>query len=145
MSNETAGEHYTPREVIRLVVDLLLSGQTAEQIEGAQIPVRTVYDPAAGTGGMLTAALDRITDSNAKVHVFGQEVAKHHVLEADAGISTYVWILASTKPAHRAGKVALFDLFFGYPGFQRLVVEYMGEMYDEFRSGTVASGELPTR
>lgn len=76
MSNETAGEHYTPREVIRLVVDLLLSGQTAEAIEGAQIPVRTVYDPAAGTGGMLTATLDRITELNstAKVQVYGQEL-----------------------------------------------------------------------
>lgn len=76
MSNETAGEHYTPREVIRLVVDLLLSGQAAAGIESAQIPVRTVYDPAAGTGGMLTTALDRITDLNAtaKVQVYGQEL-----------------------------------------------------------------------
>jgi type I restriction enzyme M protein len=76
MSNETAGEHYTPREVIRLVVDLLLSGRTAEAIEGATVPVRTVYDPAAGTGGMLTTALDRIQslNSTAKVQVFGQEL-----------------------------------------------------------------------
>ncbi|WP_426592606.1 type I restriction-modification system subunit M [Cellulomonas sp. McL0617] len=76
MSNETAGEHYTPREVIRLVVDLLLSGQSADALEGATMPVRTVYDPAAGTGGMLTAAMDRIRTLNdtAKVQVFGQEL-----------------------------------------------------------------------
>ena len=54
MSNETAGEHYTPREVIQLMVDLLLD-EDADALTG-QSPVRTVYDPAAGTGGMLTVA-----------------------------------------------------------------------------------------
>ncbi len=76
MSNETAGEHYTPREVVRLVVDLLLSGQAADEIEGRTKPVRTVYDPAAGTGGMLSTALDRIRGLNgtAIVQVYGQEL-----------------------------------------------------------------------
>ncbi len=54
MSNETAGEHYTPREVIRLMVNLLFAEDT-EALTGPA-PVRTVYDPAAGTGGMLTVA-----------------------------------------------------------------------------------------
>ena len=49
MSNETAGEHYTPREVIRLMVDLLVSGRAHEEITSNPVPVRTVYDPAAGT------------------------------------------------------------------------------------------------
>lgn len=76
MSNETAGEHYTPREVIRLVVDLLLTGPSAADLHDSTMPVRTVYDPAAGTAGMLTAALDRIKDLNgtANVKVFGQEL-----------------------------------------------------------------------
>src|SRR5690606_24301310 len=51
ISNETAGEHFTPREVIRLIVDLVLaSDEDAIRKPGI---IRTVYDPAAGTGGML--------------------------------------------------------------------------------------------
>ncbi len=76
MSNETAGEHYTPREVIRLMVDLLVSGRVAQDLTDNPIPVRTVYDPAAGTGGMLVVAKDRIRELNPKaiVNVFGQEL-----------------------------------------------------------------------
>ena len=51
ISNETAGEHFTPREVIRLIVDLLLANDEAA-LTGTGI-IRTVYDPACGTGGML--------------------------------------------------------------------------------------------
>ncbi len=76
MSNETAGEHYTPREVIRLMVDLLVSGRVAQDLTDNPIPVRTIYDPAAGTGGMLVVAKDRIRELNPKaiVNVFGQEL-----------------------------------------------------------------------
>lgn len=76
MSNETAGEHYTPREVIHLMVDLLLTGDDADAIESSPKPVRSVYDPAAGTGGMLTGAIHRIHDLNpeAIVEVYGQEL-----------------------------------------------------------------------
>jgi type I restriction enzyme M protein len=74
MSNETAGEHYTPREVIRLMVNLLFAEDT-EALTGPA-PVRTIYDPAAGTGGMLTVAETYLTALNptAKVEVFGQEL-----------------------------------------------------------------------
>ena len=74
MSNETAGEHYTPREVIRLMVDLLFD-EDADALAG-QAPVRTVYDPAAGTGGMLTMADQRLRELNpaATVEVSGQEL-----------------------------------------------------------------------
>lgn len=74
MSNETAGEHYTPREVIRLMVDLLFDEDT-KALTG-QAPVRTVYDPAAGTGGMLTIAAQRLKEFNpmATVSVYGQEL-----------------------------------------------------------------------
>jgi type I restriction enzyme M protein len=54
LSNETAGEHYTPREVIRLMVDLLFSGDS-EALTRPGV-VRSVYDPCAGTGGMLASA-----------------------------------------------------------------------------------------
>ena len=74
MSNETAGEHYTPREVIRLMVNLLFA-EDADALTGPA-PVRTVYDPAAGTGGMLTVAEAYLTELNpaARVEVFGQEL-----------------------------------------------------------------------
>lgn len=76
MSNETAGEHYTPREVITLMVDLLLTGKTSAELTENPKPVRTVYDPAAGTGGMLMGALHQINDRNpeAVVRVYGQEL-----------------------------------------------------------------------
>ena len=74
MSNETAGEHYTPREVIRLMVDLLFAEDT-DAVSGPK-PVRTVYDPAAGTGGMLTIASDYLKQLNPDiiVEVHGQEL-----------------------------------------------------------------------
>jgi type I restriction enzyme M protein len=76
MSNETAGEHYTPREVITLMVHLMVHGGTAKELTENPKPVRTVYDPAAGTGGMLMGALHQITDLNpgAVVKVYGQEL-----------------------------------------------------------------------
>ncbi len=76
MSNETAGEHYTPREVIGLMVNLLVSGAAAKDLVANPKPVRKVYDPAAGTGGMLMTALHHIKELNpaAIVNVFGQEL-----------------------------------------------------------------------
>ncbi|MFE2591361.1 N-6 DNA methylase [Streptomyces anthocyanicus] len=73
-SNETAGEHFTPREVIQLMVRLLVAPDgDALQLPGA---VRTVLDPACGTGGMLSAMDDLITEFNkdATVEVYGQEL-----------------------------------------------------------------------
>jgi type I restriction enzyme M protein len=74
MSNETAGEHYTPREVIRLMVSLLFA-EDADALAGPA-PIRTVYDPAAGTGGMLTVAEAHLNELNPaiRVEVFGQEL-----------------------------------------------------------------------
>ncbi|MFJ9508655.1 N-6 DNA methylase [Streptomyces anulatus] len=73
-SNETAGEHFTPREVIKLMVNLLIAPD-AETIAG-EGQVINILDPACGTGGMLTAAEDHIKsiNPNAKVYLFGQEL-----------------------------------------------------------------------
>lgn len=73
-SNETAGEHFTPREVIRLMVNLLLhEDDDVLRTEGI---VKTLYDPACGTGGMLTVAESYVRDLNprARLEVFGQEL-----------------------------------------------------------------------
>lgn len=75
MSNETAGEHYTPREVIRLMVNLLFA-EHKNDLKGKGI-IRSVYDPACGTGGMLTIAKEYIQEHiNSKVEVVmhGQEL-----------------------------------------------------------------------
>jgi type I restriction enzyme M protein len=73
-TNENPGEHFTPREIIRLMADLVLA-QDEEALSHNHI-VRTVYDPCSGTGGMLTVAKTRIMELNplADVHLFGQEV-----------------------------------------------------------------------
>jgi type I restriction enzyme M protein len=71
-SNEEAGEHFTPREVIKLMVNLLLS---PERDLARSHVVKTIYDPACGTGGMLSVAEKYIHDLNteAKPHLFGQD------------------------------------------------------------------------
>ena len=84
--NENPGEHFTPRDVVHLMVDLMLAGDE-DRIGGAGV-VRTVYDPCCGSGGMLTIAKERITvgyrengrliadpiNPQAGIHLYGQEV-----------------------------------------------------------------------
>ena len=74
ISNETAGEHFTPREVIRLMVSLLFIED--DDALGKPGIVRTIYDPTAGTGGMLSVAGEHLHDINpgARLTMFGQEL-----------------------------------------------------------------------
>ena len=84
--NENPGEHFTPRDVVHLMVDLLLSGDE-ERLRTKGV-VLSVYDPCCGSGGMLTIAKEHITvgetregerqadslNAGADIHLFGQEV-----------------------------------------------------------------------
>jgi len=84
--NENPGEHFTPRDVVHLMADLMLAGD--ESRIRAKGTVRTVYDPCCGSGGMLTITKDHITKGlrrngtifrppvslDAEIHLFGQEV-----------------------------------------------------------------------
>lgn len=84
--NENPGEHFTPRDVVHLMVDLMLVGDEKE-IRGKQV-IRTVYDPCCGSGGMLMITKEHITvglrkngdllrpaiNPGAEIHLFGQEV-----------------------------------------------------------------------
>ena len=84
--DENPGEHFTPRDVVHLMVDLMLAGDEA-RISGPGV-VRTVYDPCCGSGGMLMIAKEHITEglrrngdrlrpainAQADIHLFGQEV-----------------------------------------------------------------------
>lgn len=74
ISNETAGEHFTPREVIRLMVNLLFMADK-DVLTQAGI-VKTLYDPAGGTGGMLTVADEYVCELNpdSRLELFGQEI-----------------------------------------------------------------------
>jgi type I restriction enzyme M protein len=75
LSNETAGEHFTPREVIRLMVNLLFIDDADDVLTKPGI-VKTLCDPACGTGGMLSVAEDHLRALNpqARLEVFGQEL-----------------------------------------------------------------------
>ena len=84
--NENPGEHFTPRDVVHLMVDLMLAGDEAEI--RAKKAIRTVYDPCCGSGGMLLITKEHITVGRrkngdllrpainpvAEIHLFGQEV-----------------------------------------------------------------------
>ncbi len=84
--NENPGEHFTPRDVVHLMVDLMLAGDESKIRSGKAI--RTVYDPCCGSGGMLLITKEHITiglrkngdilrraiNPSAEIHLFGQEV-----------------------------------------------------------------------
>jgi len=84
--NENPGEHFTPRDVVHLMVDLMLAGDESEI--RARKAIRTVYDPCCGSGGMLLITKEHITvglrkngdlirpaiSKDAEIHLFGQEV-----------------------------------------------------------------------
>lgn len=72
--NEDAGQHYTPREVIRLMVNILFCDDN-DVLSGTNV-AKTIYDPACGTGGMLSVAEEYLHELNAATELlaFGQEI-----------------------------------------------------------------------
>jgi len=108
ISNETAGEHFTPREVVRLLVDLLLANDE-EALSGKGI-IRRVYDPACGTGGMLSVAEESMKAMNPALNVdlFGQElngesfaICKSDMLVKGHDASRIAFGNTLTQDAHR--------------------------------------------
>ena len=75
MSNETSGEHYTPRDVVRLLVSLLFA-EHGEDMQGEGV-IRSIFDPCCGTGGMLTIGKEYFREkinSDATIRLLGQEL-----------------------------------------------------------------------
>ena len=75
MSNETSGEHYTPRDVVRLLVSLLFA-EHGEDLRGQGV-IRSIFDPCCGTGGMLTLGKEYFREQinpNADIRLLGQEL-----------------------------------------------------------------------
>lgn len=106
-SKETAGEHFTPREVIRLMVGLLFSADD-ENLAG-QSPMRQVYDPTCGTGGMLSVAEEWIAEHapHVQLTLAGQEqnaetyaIAKADMLIKGHNVDNLVHGDTLTKPGH---------------------------------------------
>lgn len=125
-SNETAGDHFTPREVVHLIVSLLFTEHPDDDpkksltVPGA---VRTVYDPTAGTGGMLSVSDEYVRDHfpNAKLRLHGQElnaesyaIAKADMVIKGQAISDIVWGDTLTSDGHY-GKT--FDFGIANPPF----------------------------
>ena len=75
MSNETSGEHYTPRDVVRLLVSLLFA-EHSEDLSGQGV-IRSIFDPCCGTGGMLTIGKEYFREQvnpDADIRLLGQEL-----------------------------------------------------------------------
>ena len=125
-SNETAGEHFTPREVVRLIVSLLFTEHPDDDpARSLTVPgaVRTVYDPAAGTGGMLSVADDYVREHfpAASLTLMGQElnaesfaIAKADMVIKGQTVENMVWGDTFTGDGH-IGKT--FDFGLSNPPF----------------------------
>jgi type I restriction enzyme M protein len=75
MSNETSGEHYTPRDIVGLLVSLVFS-ENKEDLQG-EGKIRSLFDPCSGTGGILTIGKDWVLEninSNIDIIIYGQEL-----------------------------------------------------------------------
>ena len=75
MSNETSGEHYTPRDIVNLLVSLVFSGD-GENLEGEGV-IRSIFDPCCGTGGMVTIGKEWVNENiskNVMFQLYGQEL-----------------------------------------------------------------------
>jgi len=125
-SNETAGEHFTPREVVRLIVSLLFTEHPdADPKQSLTVPgaVRTVYDPTAGTGGMLSVSDDYVREHfpKASLRLHGQElnaesfaIAKADMVIKGQSIDDIIWGDTLTNDGH-FGKT--FDFGIANPPF----------------------------
>ena len=125
-ANEEAGEHFTPREVIRLMVNLLLSPETDLNKAGA---VKTIYDPACGTGGMLSVADEFLREHNSAIQpiLFGQDyndeswaICKSDILIKGEGAERIVLGDSFTQDAYGVrddGQRYTFDYMLANPPF----------------------------
>lgn len=110
-TNEAAGQYYTPREIVRLLVRLVMCGQEERIFEEGQN--FSLYDPACGTGGMVTVAKDYLqSQTNRKmiVKLYGQElneqtyaICKSDILMKDEDASG-IWLGNTLTDDHAAGK-----------------------------------------
>ena len=113
-ANEEAGEHFTPREVIRLMVNLLLAPE--EDLRRSHV-VKTIYDPACGTGGMLSTAEEYIKSLNNEAipQLYGQ----------DWNDDAYAVCLSDMLIKGENGDNIKLGCTFEHDGFQNMKFDYM--------------------
>ncbi len=121
LSNETAGEHFTPREVIRLMVNLIFVED--DDVLSKEGVVRSLYDPTVGTGGMLSVAGEYLAEHNpkARLTVSGQElnpesyaICKADMLIKGHDIAKIIFGNTLSEDGHPAEK---FDYMLANPPF----------------------------
>ena len=156
MSNETAGEHYTPREVIQLMVNLLFA-EHKDELQGKGI-IRTIYDPACGTGGMLTVAKKHILENinpDLEVVMYGQElneqtyaIAKSDVLITGENADNIRGPKSSFKDDQFQGQ--RFNYMLSNPPFgvswkkeQAFIQEEANDPHGRFHAGLPRSSDVP--
>jgi type I restriction enzyme M protein len=153
-SNEEAGEHFTPREVIKLMVNLLLSPE--QDLRRSHV-VKTIYDPACGTGGMLSVAEKYIRDLNIEANplLYGQDwndeawaVCRSDMLIKGEDADNIVLGDTFTKDGHARdehGQKRRFDYMLANPPFgvewkqqQRYIEDEAGKLgfHGRFGAGT---------
>lgn len=94
--NDGAGEYFTPRDVIELMVQLIFT-EDEEVLTPGKSVVRTIYDPTCGTGGMLSTAEEylRAYNPSASVNLYGQEI-----YDISAAICTADMLIKGQNPSH---------------------------------------------
>jgi type I restriction enzyme M protein len=148
MSNETSGEHYTPRDVVKLLVSMVFS-ESEEHLKGDGI-IRSIFDPCCGTGGMLTIGKDWIEeniDNKVRLNLQGQELNPHtySICKSDMLISgedpDNIKLGSSLSEDHFEGKK--FDYMITNPPFgvswkseKEFVEEESKNPYGRFSVGT---------
>jgi type I restriction enzyme M protein len=147
LSNETAGEHFTPREVIRLMVNLLFA-EDDEALVGPGV-VRTLFDPACGTGGMLSVAEDYLRSLNpgARLEVFGQELndETYAICRSDMMLKGQdaSHIICGNSFANDGHQGRTFDYLLANPPFGvewKKVEDYVREEYKKGLNGRFGAG-----
>tara|TARA_B110000046_G_scaffold67518_1_gene75540 strand:+ start:3406 stop:5112 length:1707 start_codon:yes stop_codon:yes gene_type:complete len=153
MSNETSGEHYTPRDVVKLLVSMVFS-ESEEHLIGDGI-IRSIFDPCCGTGGMLTIGKDWIEeniDNKVRLNLQGQELNPHtySICKSDMLISgedpDNIKLGSSLSEDHFEGKK--FDYMITNPPFgvswkseKEFVDEESKNPYGRFKVGTPRSSD----
>lgn len=151
-SNETAGEHFTPREVIELMVNLLfIADSETLSVAGT---LKTLYDPACGTGGMLSVAQNHLRDMNPEAHleVFGQELNPESfaICQSDMllkGQDPQHIALGNTLTKEDAHQGSTFDYLISNPPFgvewKKVETDVKAEARDKGMEGRFGAGLPP--
>ena len=141
--NEDAGEHFTPREVIRLMSQIILESDKNKLSKPGMI--RSIYDPAVGTGGMLSIGREQILKINPKitVDVFGQELNAESFAICQSDMLLKNLNPENIKLGRKSGSLGKQDGFtnekFHYmlsnPPYGVKWKKYSGEIIDEAKKG----------